>query len=181
MADTYKIKDQFATHFITCTVQQWVDVFTRKDYVDILLDSIRFCQTNKGLQVFAWVIMSNHIHLIVKSNKEPLSDIIRDFKKFTASKIVNAIATNPKESRKSWLLWLLKKDESVTFWQEGYHGEHIYSNDFLQTKIKYIHMNPVRAGIVEKEEEYLYSSCGNLYGIRKGLLELEEIPWWCGL
>jgi REP element-mobilizing transposase RayT len=116
--------------------------------------------------------MSNHIHMIVSSNKESLSDIIRDFKKYTAKKIFEAIKSNPRESRKRWLLWLLKKDDKIWFWEEGYHGEEIFSQEFFDTKLNYIHLNPVRAGLVEKEEEYLYSSCGDIYGVRKGLLEL---------
>ena len=116
--------------------------------------------------------MSNHIHMIVGTNKDSLSDIIRDFKKYTSKKIVEAIKNNPRESRKSWLLWLLKKGDKVWFWEEGYHGEEIFSQDFFDTKLNYIHLNPVRAGLVEKEEEYLYSSCGDIYGVRKGLLGL---------
>ncbi len=90
----YKVDDQAGIYFITCTVHQWADVFTRKLYVDILLDSIRFCQQNKGLEVYAWVVMSNHTHLIVSSKTANLSDTIRDFKKFTAKKIVESITTN---------------------------------------------------------------------------------------
>jgi putative transposase len=172
MAYEYRIKDQHGMYFITSTVHQWVDVFTRKDYIDILLDSLRFCQQEKGLKIYSWVVMTNHIHLIVQSDKVPLSDIIRDFKKFTAMAITKAIANNPKESRKRWLLWLLKKEDKIWFWEEGYHGEEIISKSFFESKMRYIHLNPVRAGLVEKEEEYLYSSCGDLYRVRKGLLEL---------
>lgn len=118
--------------------------------------------------------MSNHIHMIVQSDKVPLSDIMRDMKKFTAAKIIQAIINNPKESRKNWMLWLFKKDDALWFWEEGYHGEEIFSQEFFDVKANYIHMNPVRAGIVEKEEEYLYSSCGDFYGTRKGLLEIEQ-------
>ena len=70
------IKDQGATHYLTFTIHQWVDVFSRKFYSEILLDSLRFCQTQKGLEIFVWVIMSNHIHLIVRAKNEDLSDII---------------------------------------------------------------------------------------------------------
>ena len=72
------------------------------------------------------------------------------------------------------MLWLLKKDDHVWFWEEGYHGEEITTKAFFDTKANYIHLNPVRAGFIEKEEEYLYSSCGDFYGTRKGLLELAE-------
>ncbi|HTN22228.1 MAG TPA: transposase [Pelobium sp.] len=174
MALTYRIYDQKGVYFITCTVNQWVDVFTRKDYVDILLESLRYCQKNKGLEVFSWVVMTNHIHLIISTKKDNLSDIIRDFKKFTASQITVAIKNNAKESRKNWLLWLLRKDDSILFWQEGYHAEEITGLDFFNIKQDYIHLNPVRAGLVEKEEDYLYSSCGAIYGVREGLLELSR-------
>ncbi|WP_044237145.1 REP-associated tyrosine transposase [Flexithrix dorotheae] len=174
MGHSYVIRDQGAMHFVIFTVHQWVDVFTRSDYVALLLESLRFCQKDKGLEIYAWVIMSNHCHLIVRAKNKNLSDIIRDFKKFTSKKIFKAIESNPQESRKKWLVRVLKYQDRIWFWQEGYHGEEVVSKNFLLTKVEYIHMNPVRAGIVEKEEEYLLSSAGDFYGIRKGRLELSS-------
>src|SRR5688572_29408001 len=106
----YKIRDQYAVHFITLAVIEWIDVFTRSNYSDIVVESLRFCQQNKGLNVHAWCLMSNHIHLIV-SAKPPasLSGLIRDFKKFTSSQIIHAIEENEKESRKNWMLWIFRK------------------------------------------------------------------------
>lgn len=86
-------------YYVTFTVHQWADVFTRSIYTDIVIDSLRYCQKEKGLKIYAWVIMSNHIHLIIRSEINNLSDIIRDFKKYTSSKIVRAIESNKKESR----------------------------------------------------------------------------------
>lgn len=135
MGLSYTIKNQHAPHFITCTVHQWVDVFTRAEYVNILLDSIRYCQKHKGLEVHSWVIMSNHFHMVLSSRKSNLSDIIRDLKKYTSKKIYEAIKQNPAESRKKWMLWLLNKDGNIWFWEEGYHGEEIYSEDFFIVKL----------------------------------------------
>ena len=112
--------------------------------------------------------------MIVRSNTGKLSDTVRDFKKFTSTKLVEAIEWNTKESRRSWLLWLFKRDGTITFWEEGFHPEEIYTKEFFDIKTNNIHLNPVRSGIVEKEEEYCYSSCGDFYGTRKGLLELVE-------
>src|SRR5215203_1091562 len=103
MADAYRIKDQFVAYFITLTVIDWVDVFTRKEYKDVLIDSLNYCIASKGLQVYEFVIMSNHLHAIVSSDKLLLSDIIRDFKKFTAKQIIEQII-NSNESRKEWLI-----------------------------------------------------------------------------
>ena len=172
MGFAFTIKDQGAVHFVTFTVHQWVDVFTRQQYVDILLDSIKYCQETKGLGIFAWVLMSNHIHFIVSAKDSNLSDIIRDLKKYTAKKIYAAIEANTFESRSAWLLKVLKFENKIWFWEEGYHGEEIFSKSFFDTKLTYIHQNPVKAGIVEKEEEYLNSSAGEFYGIRKSRLNL---------
>ena len=173
MPFAYRVYDQGGVYFVTFTVHQWVDVFTRRSYVDILLENLRYCQQHKGLKIYAWVIMTNHCHFIVRTEGFKLSDVIRDFKKHTSKKIFEAIEANELESRKRWLLWLLKKEDHIWFWEEGYHGEEITSQKFCDTKVNYIHMNPVRAGIVEKEEEYVLSSCGDFYGTRKGLLVLE--------
>jgi len=174
MGFAYKVYDQQAMYYITCTVHQWVDVFTRKIYVDILINSLKYCQKEKGLEIYAWVIMSNHCHLIVRSKKNNLSDIIRDFKKFTAKEIISCVENNLQESRKDWLLWLLKKDEHIWFWKDGYHAKEVLTKEFFMQKMNYIHLNPVRAGLVEKEEEYVWSSCADSYGVRKGPLVLAE-------
>src|SRR5687768_11321498 len=117
MAYAYRIHDQQAVYFLTCTVEQWVDVFTRKDYADIVVESLRYCQQHKGLQIFGWVLMSNHLHIIASTRDGfNLSDTLRDFKKYTATQVVKAIEANNRESRKNWLLWLFKKDSSITFW-----------------------------------------------------------------
>ncbi len=173
MGYAYRIHDQQGVYFITCTVVQWVDVFSRREYADIIVNSLKYCREHKGLEIFAWVIMSNHIHLIIScKDGYNLSDILRDFKKYTATQIVQAIENNPRESRKSWLLWLLKEEDNISFWQKDSHAEEINTSAFYNTKLDYIHQNPVRAGIVDKEEEYLYSSARMLY-TGKGLLDLD--------
>lgn len=129
-------------------------------------------QNKKGLQIYGWVIMSNHLHMICNCRDGfDLSDTLRDFKKYTSTAIVNAIENNAGESRKDWLLWLLRQNGEIQFWQPGNHPEEIRSADFFRQKLNYIHQNPVRAGIVVKEEEYRYSSATDFYN-GKGLLEL---------
>jgi len=172
MGFAYKITDQQAVHFVTCTVAQWIDVFTRSDYADIVVDSLKFCQEKKGLCIFGWVIMSNHLHMICSCQQGfELSDALRDFKKFTSTAVVTAIEQNKRESRKSWMLWLLKQKDEILFWQPGNHPEEIRTRDFFRQKLDYIHNNPVRAGIVDKPEEYRYSSARDFYG-KQGLIEL---------
>jgi putative transposase len=84
MTTGYKIQDQGALYYVTFQIVSWIDLFTRKVYKNIIIDSLKFCQENKGLEIYAYVILSNHMHLLVISDKEMLSDTIRDFKSYTA-------------------------------------------------------------------------------------------------
>jgi len=97
MSFAYNVKDQGAVHFVTFTVHQWADVFTRAIYVNTLIESFKYCQKEKGLEIFAWVVMSNHCHLIIKAKNNNLSSVIRDLKKFTSKAIYKAIETNTQE------------------------------------------------------------------------------------
>ncbi|MBC3539961.1 transposase [Rufibacter sediminis] len=165
-------------YFLTLTVVDWIDVFTRPVYRHIILDSLKFCQEKKGLEVHAWVLMSNHLHLIASAKEGfHLSDILRDFKKFTSRTIVAAIQQEH-ESRKEWMLHrfhfpanVQSKVTNYKFWQDGNEAKEIHSNEFLQQKIDYIHQNSVRAEIVQEPEHYLFSSAIDYAG-GKGLLEI---------
>ena len=157
----------------------WMDVFTRPLYKHIILESLEYCQANKGLDLYAWVLMTNHLHLIVGVNGgNTVGDVLRDFKKFTSKGIVKAIQENEQESRQEWLMnrfqFRAANDKKITnfkFWQEDNHVENIYSYDFYRQKLDYIHQNPVRQEIVARAEDYLYSSARNYAGM-EGLLKV---------
>lgn len=173
----YQINNQTKAHFITATVVDWVDVFSRKIYKDIVIESLDFCIKNKGMILYGYIIMTNHIHLVVQSENGKLSDLLRDFKKFTARKILDTIE-NETESRKDWMLKRFEfacrshsRNDKYQFWQYGNHPEEVFTEKFLWQKLDYIHLNPVRAGIVEKASHYLYSSACN-YVNGNGLLEI---------
>ena len=170
-------------YFATSTVIDWIDLFTRPIYKRIVVDSLRYCQENKGLELYAWVLMSNHLHLIAGAKEgTSVSDILRDFKKYTSKQLVKAIQENQQESRKEWLIdrcgFLAANDRKITYfklWQEGSYIETISTYSFYEQKLNYIHMNPVRQEITELPEEYLYSSARNYMG-RKGLLDVIVMP-----
>jgi REP element-mobilizing transposase RayT len=179
----YQIRNQQALHFITFAVVQWVDVFTRKEYSDIVVESLIYCKRNKGLKIHAWCIMSNHLHLIlsVDENKN-LSDILRDFKKFTSSNIVKAIENNHQESRRNWMLWIFKKageenkrNKDHQFWQQDNHPIEFSTNEMIDQRLNYLHENPVKSGAVRSAEEYIYSSALDYYTTEKGPIEIDFI------
>jgi putative transposase len=167
-------------YFLTMTVVNWIDVFSRKNHRDILVNSLKYCQEKKGLYVFAYVIMTNHVHLIVNTAESTqLKDVIRDLKKFTSKEIVHQIQEEY-ESRRDWMLAIFaastsKKHKELRFWQEGNHAIELYSEKFVWDKINYIHNNPVRAGFVKKAEDWIYSSATNYYGL-ESLLNVNCLP-----
>ncbi len=180
MKEGFIIRDQAKPHFITATVVDWIDVFTRKSYKDCIIECLEFCIKNKGMILYGYVIMSNHIHLIIQSKNEKLSDLLRDFKKFTATSILKKIQTEP-ESRREWMLERFKlateshsRNKNFQFWQYGNHPEEIYSENFMWSKLDYIHSNPVKAGIVLHPQDYVYSSASN-YINNTGIINVEIV------
>src|SRR5690606_36011756 len=114
-----------------------------------------------------YIKIINQIHFIVKTKADKLSNLIRELKKFTAKSILEKIQNEP-EGRRVWMLERFKKatethsrNKTFQFWQYGNHAEEIYSHKFMWSKLDYIHLNPVRADIVEKASYYIYSSASN--------------------
>jgi len=181
MGDAYQIKDQAGTYFLTFQVVGWADVFTRRKYRDIVMESMEYCRKEKGLRIYAYVVMSNHLHVIWRSETETLSDTVRDFKKYTSKRILKELQDNLQESRKEWLEMIFKyhakynkRAGNLQLWTHENHAVELTTNKMVQTRIDYIHDNPVRTGWVERPEEYLYSSAKN-YCDEEGLIEIDLI------
>ncbi len=159
----------------------WVDIFTRKEYRYDIVDSFKYSQENKGLIIYAWCIMSSHLHIICRAKEGfRLSDIIRDMKKFTAKKIIERIITEP-ESRREWMVYRFefaakfkKQNSKYMFWKKDNHAVLLDTNQMMEQRLHYIHQNPVEAGIVDEPVHYIFSSARDYTGL-KGLLELEFI------
>lgn len=179
MGFKYQIRTD-GIYFLTFTVVDWIDVFTRPELANVVIDSLRHCQKEKGLDIYAWCIMSSHVHLIASAGVNgDLSNIMRDMKKFTSKQIVKTIIDIP-ESRREWLLDKFAfagkhnpKIKEYKFWQDGIHPIEIYSEKFFRQKLDYIHENPVEAGLVWEAWQYRYSSAIDYWGKGKGLLETE--------
>ncbi len=171
MSRKYKFHNPDGLYFVTFAVQGWVDVFTRNEYKDILVDNLAYCQKEKGLELFAWCIMTNHVHLIAKAEgKNSLSDIFRDFKKYTSKAIFKSIADNDFESRREMLLKHFSSSEGIRFWRSDNNPVELWSNGVITQKLNYIHQNPVEKGLVFRAEDYVYSSAIGYAG-KKGLLD----------
>ncbi|AHM59888.1 transposase [Flammeovirgaceae bacterium 311] len=159
--------------FITCTVVDWLDVFTRTEYADELLNNLKYCQQHKGLELFAYVVMPNHIHMVASRAAGQMGDLLRDFKSFTAKRIILQIRDNPQESRKEWLLQQFsyhgrhqQHHKEYLFWQKTNYPVDITDAGMLEQKIEYIHQNPVRAGYVDEPQHWRYSSAYPLSAVK---------------
>ena len=156
-------------YFLTFTVVGWIDVFTRSRYSDVIMESLSFCQQQKGLQVYAYVIMPSHVHLVARSTDGKLNNIIRDFKSFTAKKILELISDKQRESRREWLLdqfsqaaGQTKQNKVHQFWQKTNHATELSNPVVFDQKVDYVHNNPVAAGLVMDAESWVYSSASEM-------------------
>lgn len=172
MSRKYKFHNPEGVYFISFAVQGWVDVFTRNEYKNIIIDNLAYCQKNKGLELFAWCLMTNHLHLIARASEgNTLSNILRDFKKFTSKQVVKAIEDNERESRKEWLLQQFKTADGIRFWCRDNRPVELWSNAVIDQKLNYLHQNPVEEGVVFRAEDYVYSSATDYAG-QNGLLDI---------
>lgn len=172
MSTKFKATQPDSGYFVTLTTVGWIDVFTRPQQKEMLIRSLKYCQKEKGLEVYAYCIMSNHLHMLCKAiGEKSLPEIMRDFKKFTSKEVIKNIEAEP-ESRREWMLryfedacYRLKRDQKYKVWQDGYHAEELFSHKFITQKLHYIHRNPVKDRIVDKPQEYIYSSARNYAGM----------------
>jgi len=149
-------------YFVTSTIVNWLPVFAVSPTCrDLLVQSFEYCQREKGLQLYAWVMMENHFHAIVYSPRMELSRVMADLKKFTARRMLAALEAEGQE----WLFSLLaegkaahKRGSRAQLWQEGYHPQAVYTDAVMFQKLEYLHHNPVRRGWVASPEHWRYSS-----------------------
>ncbi len=182
MATRYRFTENHIPHFVTFATVQWIDALSRPIYKDIFVSSLKYSIENKGLKLHAWVIMNNHVHLIISSEDTALADIMRDVKKYTSVQIVKAIKENSGESRKNWMLWLFESagkqninNTNFQFWQQDSHPIALDNDKIARQKLDYLHDNPVRAGIVFEPQQYVYSSAGDYYTRQMGMLPIEPL------
>lgn len=168
----YRIFADRYPHFLTCTVAGWQPVFMRPEAVEIVLESLRFLQRERGLQLFGYVIMENHLHLIAKA--EDLAERIGQFKSFTARNIIDLLRRGAATGLLNELRFQKrhhKTDREFQFWEEGSHPQQIDSDETMLQKLEYVHDSPVRRGYISDPTHWRYSSARN-DARQPGLLEV---------
>jgi putative transposase len=139
-------------YFITPTIKNWYYIFDRHNKWQILADSLIHCQKHKGLEIYSYVFMLNHLHLIVRS--PDIIGFLRDFKTYTSKRLIENIRKYEPN-----ILEIFKTDGTgYQFWKKDNQPKIIESDWFFEQKLNYIHNNPVAKGYVSRPEFWKWSS-----------------------
>jgi putative transposase len=175
MRSRYRILHPDHAHFVTCTIVEWLPVFTSQACCDILVKSLQHCRQRKGLKIYAWVILDTHFHAILAA--PDLSSVLRDLKSFTAREILQQLEVEGRH----WLLNQLHyfrgahRTNDYQVWQEGSHPQAIVTDHAMEQKIEYVQNNPVKRGWVTAPEHWCYSSAREWLDGAQPLLRCD--PW----
>ncbi len=166
----YAIRETQAPHFLTCTIINWIPVFTRPQTVDIILNALQYRQQHNSWKVYGYVILENHLHLVVQAD-----DLLAElplFKSYTARQLIDYLKECQAERVLKQMAFFRKAhklDREYQCWEEGSHPQLIQNAEMLRQKLDYIHFNPVKRGYVDKPEHWRYSSARNYAGL-EGLM-----------
>ena len=168
----YRVMHDQYPHFTTATVNNWLPIFTRPETMNIVIDCWRFLQQDTHFEIFGYVILENHLHLVARS--EDLSRDVQRFKSYTAKEILAYLQAENATRLLRQLEWFKrfhKVESKYQVWEEGSHPQIISSEAVLRQKLEYIHQNPVKRGYVDLPEHWRYSSARNYAG-QEGLIDI---------
>ena len=168
----FRFGDSEKPHFLTATVVEWLPVFARPEIVDIVVQSIRFAREQRGVRVFAYVIMEHHMHMV--AGAENLPELFQRFKSYTARQAIDTLTKmkHPAAERMRWVKKSHKRETKSQFWQEGHRPRALECKEEMQRAVDYVHMNPVKRGYVDLPEQWRYSSARDYAGT-PGLVEVD--------
>tara|TARA_R110000868_G_scaffold329001_1_gene589807 strand:+ start:857 stop:1465 length:609 start_codon:yes stop_codon:yes gene_type:complete len=181
MSRKYKFYNKGGLYFVSFATVYWIDVFVRQLYFDAVLNSFDYCRKNKGMEIYAYCIMTSHVHLIFRAKESNPSDLMKELKTYTSKRLQKLISDNNQESRREWLLWVMKRAGSKNsnvknrqLWQQHNKPIELWSSAVIDQKLNYIHMNPVEFGFVLEPQHWKYSSAIDYSG-GKGLIEIDLV------
>lgn len=172
--------DSTHLYFITASIVDWKQLLITPEYIHIPLNSLAWMQQQKRILLFAFVIMPSHLHAIIKPVSDSIGTIVQQFGSFTAHEILKKLRTDNQKDLLD-LFQQKKRDQrhEHSIWQD-IQAKNIYSMNFLQQKVEYIHQNPVAKDwkLVEDRADYIYSSAGYYDYGRKPIIEITDINEW---
>jgi|GEM_PF-226716 REP element-mobilizing transposase RayT len=185
MSHNYKFPNPDGVYFISFAVVEWLDVLTRNEYKNLLVDCLRYCQKKKGMEIFTWCIMTNHVHLIFRSSGEQKPELlIGDFKRFTSKALVKAIIENLRESRKEFLLEQFLKAgnkssnvDKYQFWRYDNKPIELWSNKVIDEKNRLLARPVRRAFTIIRLKKDWFSNRRIIYIAAQQIMQ-EKLEFW---
>ena len=181
MSRKYKFYNKEGLYFVSFATVYWIDVFVREHYFEKLVESLDYCRIEKGMEIYCWCIMPSHVHLIFKAKENNPGELLKSFKTYTSKALQKAIEEHGQESRRDWLLWLMKrageKNSNITnrqFWQQNNKPIELWSEEVIDQKVDYINNNPILSGFVFEAHHWKYSSAIDYSG-GKGVLNIDFV------
>ena len=178
MSRKYKFHNKEGIYFVSFAVVYWIDLFIREAYSNTIVESLKYCIENKGMELYCWCVMPSHLHLIFRAKDNNPDVLLGRFKEFTSKQLVAQIKESNEESRKEWMIWMFERAASKSsnvkgtqLWQHHNKPIEIWSDEVLRQKLEYIHNNPVASGFVSSPDFWKYSSAIDYSG-GKGLIEI---------
>jgi REP-associated tyrosine transposase len=175
MEKRYRIEGSI--YYITSVIYNRLKIFVQPSFIIPIIDSLNYYRYQYSCKILGYVIMPDHIHLLIFPQMEAaLTDFMRDFKRFTSGRITRQAKV---EGKKEWVDRFEQAGSETEraeykVWQDSFWEQMIYSENFLKQRLNYIHLNPVRAGMVKDAADYLYSSYRNYYLNDRQLIEIDD-------
>jgi putative transposase len=166
-------------YFITASAVQRAHIFRRDLIKRILVDSLNTGRILGQYELFAFVIMPNHVHLILRCLKDYTpGDVIREFKKATASLTLRQFEAEGNQRALDFCAAAVKpgQKQQHAVWENEYQAKNVFSPAFLHEKLDYTHHNPVQPhwGFVERAEDYIWSSARFYLAEGRALIPLSD-------
>ena len=171
MSRKFKFVNQHQPYFVSCSVVHWQKAFNDSEYCNILIESLTYCQAHKGLIIYGWCFMPDHIHLIIGTHKNPMQDIMRDFKSYTSQYISKKMMKHRANPEMNKIMQIMcrsglknSNNKDWQFWQQHNNPKELFSAKIAEQKLNYVHFNPVKAGLASRPTDWLYSSARDYEG-----------------
>jgi REP element-mobilizing transposase RayT len=170
-------------YFITTTAVQRLHLFRRPVIKRIIIDSLNYMRVQNWLKLHIFVVMPNHVHLIVRClHEHTLSSTLRDFKKHTAQQIIRQFQAENNGRALSVLEQAANHipDQWYKVWEDGYDARDIFSQGFLRQKAEYCHNNPCQPqwALVERPEQYPWSSARYYLLGEPAIIPVDDVSEW---
>lgn len=188
--ERYRFRSDGALFYVTFSVVDWLPIFISGAACQIVTESLDYCHRQKGLRINAYVIMPTHLHAILflsddarRGSPDPaakvLEQIVTDFRKFTGRRLADFCSTHLPPCFQNVLTERAGSDRERRLWQPTRHPVQIETQNFWQTKIDYLHLNPVRKGLVRRAEDWRFSSASSWSsgGAIENDVPLSAIEW----